>query len=92
VDNLSDRSGRAVIGVDLELLVCWDCGFEFRQGHGCCSVVNVVCCQGEVSATACSLVRKIPIECGVSTERDSEAPSGEAVVRKWIESSQKKKI
>jgi hypothetical protein len=28
-----------------------DCGFESRRGHGCLSVVSVVCCQGEVSAT-----------------------------------------
>jgi hypothetical protein len=25
-------------------LDCWDCGFEFRQGHGCSSLVSVVCC------------------------------------------------
>ena len=29
-------------------LVCWDCGFESRQGHGC---LSVVCCHVEVSAT-----------------------------------------
>jgi hypothetical protein len=22
---------------------CWDCGFECRRGHGCLSLVNVVC-------------------------------------------------
>jgi hypothetical protein len=35
-------------------------------GHGCLSVVSVVCCQVEVSATGWSLVRRSPTECGVS--------------------------
>jgi len=26
-------------GVGLRLLVCWDCGFESRRGHGCLSYV-----------------------------------------------------
>jgi hypothetical protein len=46
----ADPSGRAVYGVGLRPLACWDCGFESRQGHGCLSHVNV-CCQVEVSAT-----------------------------------------
>jgi hypothetical protein len=25
---------------------CWDCGFESRRGHGCLSVVSVVCLSG----------------------------------------------
>jgi hypothetical protein len=36
-------SGRAVNGVDLRLSACWDCGFEFRRGHGCLNVVSVAC-------------------------------------------------
>jgi len=32
-------------------LACWDCGFESHPGHGYLSVVSVVCCQVEVSAT-----------------------------------------
>jgi len=28
------------------------CGFESHRGHGCLSVVSVVCCQVEVSATS----------------------------------------
>jgi hypothetical protein len=28
-----------------------DRGFESRRGHGCLSVVSVVCCQVEVCAT-----------------------------------------
>jgi hypothetical protein len=36
------------------------------RGHGCLSVVSVVCCQVEVSATGWSLVQRSPTECGVS--------------------------
>ena len=32
-------------------LACCDRGFESHRGHGCLSVVCVVCCQVEVSAT-----------------------------------------
>ena len=31
----------------LQLLTCWDCGFESCWWHGCMSVVSVVCCQGQ---------------------------------------------
>ena len=31
-------------------IACWDCGFESRQWHEYLSVVNVVCCQVQVSA------------------------------------------
>jgi hypothetical protein len=43
-----------------------DCGFESRRGHGCLSLVSVVCCQVDVSATSWSLVQRSPTECGVS--------------------------
>jgi hypothetical protein len=52
--------------VGLRPLGCWDCGFESRLRHGCLSVVIVVCCQVEVSATGWSLVQRSPTECGVS--------------------------
>jgi hypothetical protein len=58
--------------VGLRPLACWDCGFESRLGHGCLSVVSVVCCQVEVSATGRSLVQRSLTECGVS-ECDREA-------------------
>jgi hypothetical protein len=45
-------SGRAVLAVGLRPLTCWDCGFESNQGHGYMSVVSVLCCQVEVSATS----------------------------------------
>jgi hypothetical protein len=37
-----------------------------HRGHGCLSLVSVVCCQVEVSATSWSLVQGSPIDCGVS--------------------------
>jgi hypothetical protein len=50
---------------------------ESHRGHGCLSVVSVVCCQVEVSATSWSLVLRSPTECGVS-ECDREALKNEA--------------
>jgi hypothetical protein len=35
-------------------------------GHGCLSVVSVVCCQVEVSTTDRSLVQRSPTDCGAS--------------------------
>jgi hypothetical protein len=35
-------------------------------GHGCLSLVSVVCCQVEVSATSWSLVQRSPTDCSVS--------------------------
>jgi len=55
----------------MQPLVSWDCGFEFHWNHQCLSLVSVVCCQVEVSATGQSLVQRNPTECGVS-ERDRE--------------------
>jgi hypothetical protein len=44
----------------------WVCGRSLAAGHGCLSLVSVVCCQVEVSATGWSLVQRSPTECGVS--------------------------
>jgi len=38
-----DPSGRAVYGMVLQPLCCWDCGFEFCQGHECLSLRSFVC-------------------------------------------------
>ena len=38
--------GRAIYGVRLRPLNCWDHGFESRSNHGCSSVEFVVCCVG----------------------------------------------
>jgi hypothetical protein len=62
----ADPSGRTFDGAGLRLLPCRDCGCESRRGDECLSVVSVVCCQVEVSATGRSLVQRSPTECGVS--------------------------
>jgi hypothetical protein len=62
----ADPSGCAVEGVGLRPLAYWNCGLESRLGHGCLSLVSVVCCQVVVSATGWSLVQRSPTECGVS--------------------------
>ena len=46
-------------------LAFWDCGFESRGGHGCLSLVSVVCCQVAASATGPSLFQRSPTECGL---------------------------
>jgi hypothetical protein len=61
----------------MQPLAFWDCGFECRQGHGSLSLVSVVCCQVEVSATGRSLSRGVlpsvvsrkECDCGTSTMR-----------------------
>jgi len=40
------------------LFACWDCGLESHRGHGWMSVLSVVRCQVEVSATGWSLVHR----------------------------------
>ena len=59
-------SSREVYGVGLRSLACWDCWFESHRQHGCMSVVIVVCCQVEVSATSWSLVQRSPTDCDES--------------------------
>ena len=46
--------------------LAWDCGFESRQWQERLSLVSVVCCQVEVSATGRSLVKGVPTDCCVS--------------------------
>jgi len=53
-------------GVGLRPLACWDCGFESRWGHGRLSVLGVVCCRVEFSATVRSLFQRSATECGIS--------------------------
>jgi predicted Zn-ribbon and HTH transcriptional regulator len=48
---MADPGGPAVQGVVMRPLACWDCGFEFRKWQGCLSVVSVVCCHAQVSAS-----------------------------------------
>ena len=47
-------------------LACRDCGFGYRWDHGCHWIVNVVCCQVEVSAPGWSPDQRSPNECGVT--------------------------
>jgi len=47
---MTSASSRTVQGAGLRPLVCWDCGFEPRQGHGFPSLVSVVYCQVKVTA------------------------------------------
>jgi hypothetical protein len=41
---LADLSGRAIQGVAVRRLACWDCGLEARWGHGRLSHVCVCVC------------------------------------------------
>jgi hypothetical protein len=51
----------------------WNCGFESRREYGCLSLVSVVYCQVEVSASGSSLVHRSPAECDACrTECDRE--------------------
>jgi hypothetical protein len=68
----ADPSGRAVQGVSLRSLACWDCGFESRWRHWCLSLTSGVCCQVGFLATSLSLVGRNSTECGVP-ECDREA-------------------
>jgi len=68
---VADPSDRPVNGVDLLPFGCWVCGFQFRRGNRCPSLVSVACCQVQVYASR-SLVQRSPTECGVS-ECDREA-------------------
>ena len=60
---MTDRGVCEVYGVGLQPLGCWDCGFEFSRGHGCLSLLIVVCCQVEVPARGRTLVQRSPTEC-----------------------------
>jgi hypothetical protein len=62
----ADPSGRAGYNVGLRAFACWDCGFESRRRHWCLSLVSVVCCQVEVSASGWSLDHRSPTDCGAS--------------------------
>ena len=42
---IADAGSRAVSGVGLRLLACWEVGFESREMHGSPSVANVLCFQ-----------------------------------------------
>jgi hypothetical protein len=56
---------RSVLGVGLRLLAWWNCGFESRQEQRCLSLVNVVFCRIDVSASGGSLVQRSSTDSGV---------------------------
>ena len=85
-------SGRAVYGIDLRPLAFWDCGFETHRRHGCFSVVSVVCCQVEVSATSWSLVQRSPTDCGASLCVIKKPQEWGIHGRRWAAAPQEKKI
>ena len=62
-DKFSRSQWPASLRRGLRPLACCDCGVESRQGHGCLSVVSVVCCQVEVSASGWSLIQRSPTRC-----------------------------
>jgi hypothetical protein len=58
-----DFGGRAAQGLGLRLFSCWNSGFVSRWGHAYMFLVNVVCCQVDVSATGRSIVQRSPNDC-----------------------------
>jgi len=74
--------------VDLRPLACWDFGFESRRRHGCLSLVSVVCCQVEVSASGWLLVQRSPTGCGVSEcDHENWTIGGQGLL--WLSSYKK---
>ena len=63
---LSKYTSRSQWPRGLRPLAWWDWWFESHRRHGCVSVVSVVCCQVEVSATGWSFVQRSPTDCGAS--------------------------
>ena len=61
-----DSNPRSQQASGLRPLACWDRGYESHRGHGHLSVVSVVCCQVEVSATSWSLVQRSPTDSAAS--------------------------
>ena len=48
----------------LRSLASWECWLESLRGHGSLTLVSVVCCQLEFSASGWSPVQRSPTECG----------------------------
>ena len=68
----ADSKVREVKRVGFLPFVCWECRFESHWVHGGLSLMNIVCCQVQVSASGWSPFQRSLIECGVS-EGDREA-------------------
>jgi hypothetical protein len=52
--------------VNMRQLAYWDCGYESRRRCWCFSLLSVVYCQVEFSASGWSTVQNSPTVCGVS--------------------------
>jgi hypothetical protein len=64
---IADPTGGAVEDEGLHAITCWGDGFGSRRGHGCLSLVSVVCCQVEVSASGRSPDYGCVLVCGLDT-------------------------
>ena len=64
---------------------------EFRGGHGCLSLVSVVCCQVEVTATSQFLIQKSPTDCGVSLRVIYKPRERGGPGQRWSAAQRKKK-
>ena len=63
---LAHPPGHTVQRVNMRQLAYWDCGYESRSRCWCFSLLSVVYCQVEFSASGWSTVQKSPTVCGVS--------------------------
>ena len=59
--------------------------FESHRRHECPSVLNVVCCQVEVSTTGQSFVQRSPTECGVSECDNETSTTKKSRLRRAVE-------
>jgi hypothetical protein len=76
-------------GVSLRPIACWDCGFEFLQGHGCqvqvCVLGRSPIERGSTDVRVCvrACVCMCVIVCGVRTsERGGPSPLWAVAIRK----------
>ena len=65
VDDMCGKNETRFAGAGVNMciygrLLSRDCGFESRKGHGCLSLVSVVCCHVEVYEMGLRLVRRSP--------------------------------
>jgi hypothetical protein len=76
-----DPSGRAVYGVGLWPLACWDRGFDSNRGNGCLSVVKVVCSKYRSLRRADYSSRGVLPTVGRRCERSRNLMTGEDMTR-----------
>jgi len=73
---------RAVYDMGWRPFGCWDCGFESRRALEYLSLVIVVCCRLEFSATGRSLVKRDPTEnVSFSVIKCKQQPSARSMSR-----------